>query len=140
MNKTPILESDGNRCPKCGKLMDTKRSDAEQCRSCRRAQQDKKSHEIKKRKRGLKAFSDIETKVEESGIKELIEKDILLDLEKSLEDANNVSKEDFDFLKNEIVYGFEKRDLPKVQDERLRRLREGEFKDIFDKVKQLTSS
>jgi hypothetical protein len=48
MNKTKLIH-----CPKCKKKMDTQRSDAKQCRCCRRKQQNASSHRIKKEERAL---------------------------------------------------------------------------------------
>ncbi len=77
------------KCPKCKKPMNTVRSDAKQCRECRRKQQNEKSHEIKKEKRRKvknqkekekrsnfirKNFDDIEEKSEKHNLEKIRDK------------------------------------------------------------------
>jgi hypothetical protein len=126
------------KCIKCKRIMGPgkewtpKRKDAKQCIKCRRKQQDKSSHKIKKRKRAIEARKKLEKKVEGSGIKEKLESDWENNLLVCIKDRKNPTKEEFDFLKNQIVYDFEIKNLPKeIQDEHFKKLRETKFKNIF---------
>jgi len=134
MDKTKV------KCPKCGKHMDAKRSNADQCRKCRRKQQDRISYEIKKPKRKIlsriKAFDNAKIK----GADKDIENDLLMTLEACIEDRDNPTKEEFRFLVDQIIYDFEREYLPKnVQDDYLKKLRETDFKFIFDKIRKSSS-
>ena len=120
--------------------MDTKRSDADQCRKCRRKQQDIASYDIKKSNRKIiskvKAFDNAKDK----GADKDIENELLMTLEACIEDGDNPTKEELRFLKEQIIYDFEKESLPKnAQDDYLKKLRETDFKFIFDKIKRSSS-
>jgi len=127
MNKTVL------RCPKCGGYMDTKRSDAKQCRKCRRKQGDIASHKNKKKNRLNKTLESNLEKAKSIGVQEEIEKNLLNTLEKCLEDSKKMPKKDFESLKEHTCYDFEVEDLLKnTQDDKLRELRETKFKSLFD--------
>ena len=91
--------------------------------------------------REYKSFIKSLEKAKKTGAKKSIEDNLLMTLEACLEDSKNISREDYSFLKDQILYEFEIKDLPKeIQDDRFRELRETDFKHIFDIVKSLTSS
>lgn len=128
-------------CIKCGRKMlpgkdfTPKRSDAKQCKDCKRKQIDESSHKIKKIKRGFEKLRTSRERARRTGAEKQIEDDILQTLEVCLGESKYPSKEEFKFLKDQIIYEFEKEDLPKnVQDDFFTKLRKTKFKNIFDEI------
>lgn len=134
-------------CPKCKQPMNPgserapKRKDAKQCKECRRKQQNEASKKIKYKKRKWEALENSRKRAEKTGAEKEIENDLLNTLDVCIEDSKYPTKEEFKFLKDQLIYDFEKKDLPKnIQDDYLKELRETKFKFIFDKIKHSTSS
>lgn len=124
-------------CPKCGKIMDTRRNDAKQCRKCRRKQQSDTGNKInierqqiisdnKLKEKSLKKIKPflIERFSDELDNPELYKKentDLLLDIFQNSEDYFII-----DYL------GRTKKDIIKEKKE--------EFKDIIEAVKRHSST